>query len=138
MAIIGSRAGKSTMRTICGLMHPHQGRSSSGEDISHLGLETILKNQLYPGSPRLFRGSPSSKTSSLGPSQMDRSVVEERLEEVSPSSRNSRIASIKQRKLSGETGCAPSHGAHVGPKLLMLDELSRGLCPASWRRSSRP
>lgn len=139
VAIIGANgAGKSTtMRTICGLMHPSRGQIVfEGEDICGLAAsETIRRGISYiPEARRLFPRLTVRENLELGAFTVtDRNLVEERLEEVFtlfPRLKD-RIDQTAETMSGGEQQmCAIARGLMSGPKLLMLDELSLGLMPS--------
>lgn len=139
VAILGANgAGKSTtMRTICGLMHPEKGQILfRGEDISRSpASENIRKGISYiPEGRRLFPKLSVRENLELGAFTVtDRAVIEERLEEMFTifpklKARSSQTAET----LSGgeQQMCAIARGLMSGPKLIMLDELSLGLMPS--------
>ena len=139
VAILGANgAGKSTtMRTICGLMHPEKGQILfRGEDITRSpASENIRKGISYiPEGRRLFPKLSVRENLELGAFTVtDRAVIEERLEEMFTifpklKARSSQTAET----LSGgeQQMCAIARGLMSGPKLIMLDELSLGLMPS--------
>jgi branched-chain amino acid transport system ATP-binding protein len=139
VAIIGANgAGKSTtMRTICGLMHPEKGRILfRGEDITHSpASENIRKGIAYiPEGRRLFPRLSVQENLELGAfTTSDKSLIAGRLEEMFtlfPKLRDRR-SQIAETLSGGEQQmCAIARGLMSGPKLILLDELSLGLMPS--------
>jgi branched-chain amino acid transport system ATP-binding protein len=139
VAIVGANgAGKTTlMRTIAGLMHPVQGTIKfCGEDISQVEASHVIGRGLcyVPEARHLFSKLTVRENLELGAFTVkDRSVIDERLEEV-----YSLFPILKERSeqtaetMSGgeQQMCAIARGLMSKPKLIMLDELSLGLMPS--------
>ena len=131
-------AGKSTtMRTICGLVHPKKGAIFfQGEDISRmLAHKTIRRGISYvPEGRGLFPRLPVCENLALGAfGERDMKEITRREEEVL-----ALFPILKERvqqraeTLSGgeQQMLAIARGMMSRPKLLMLDEMSLGLMPA--------
>lgn len=139
VAILGSNgAGKSTtMRTICGLMHPDQGQVFfRGEDITLSSASANIRKGIsyIPEGRRLFSRLSVRENLELGAFTItDRSLIDQRLEEMFTlfpllKSRSTQMAET----LSGgeQQMCAIARGLMSGPRLVLLDELSLGLMPS--------
>ena len=138
VAILGANgAGKSTtMRTICGLMHPEKGQILfRGEDITRSpASENIRKGISYiPEGRRLFPKLSVRENLELGAFTVtDRAVIEERLEEMFTifpklKARSSQTAET----LSGgeQQMLAIGRALMARPELMLMDEPSMGLAP---------
>ncbi len=139
VAIIGANgAGKSTtMRTICGLMHPTRGQIMfEGEDISRTPASANIRKGIsyIPEGRRLFPRLSVRENLELGAfSAESRSEIDKRLEEMYALFPILKTRSFQTAEtLSGgeQQMCAIARGLMSGPKLILLDELSLGLMPS--------
>ncbi|MDD2453789.1 MAG: ABC transporter ATP-binding protein [Synergistaceae bacterium] len=139
VAILGANgAGKSTtMRTICGLMHPEKGQILfRGEDITRSPASVNIRKGIsyIPEGRRLFPKLSVRENLELGAFTVtDRAVIEERLEEmftIFPKLRDRSSQTAETLSGGEQQMCAIARGLMSGPKLIMLDELSLGLMPS--------
>jgi len=139
VAILGANgAGKSTtMRTICGLMHPEKGQILfRGEDITRSPASVNIRKGIsyIPEGRRLFPKLSVRENLELGAFTVtDRAVIEERLEEmftIFPKLRDRSSQTTETLSGGEQQMCAIARGLMSGPKLIMLDELSLGLMPS--------
>ena len=139
VAIIGANgAGKSTtMKAIAGLMVPGSGEIwFNGESICGMPANRIIYKGIsyVPEGRRLFANLSVRENLELGAfKERDRSLVEERLDEVFTlfPILKERANQLAQTMSGGEQQmCAIARGLMSAPKLLMLDELSLGLMPS--------
>ena len=139
VAILGANgAGKSTtMRTICGLMHPEKGQIFfRGEDITRSPASVNIQKGIsyIPEGRRLFPKLSVRENLELGAFTVtDRTVIEKRLEEmftIFPKLRDRSSQTAETLSGGEQQMCAIARGLMSGPKLIMLDELSLGLMPS--------
>ena len=139
VAILGSNgAGKTTtLHTICGLKHPDKGHVHfRGEDITRSPASiNIRKGIAYvPEGRRLFPKLSVKENLELGAFTLrDRSVIEERLEEmytIFPRLKDRRSQTAETLSGGEQQMCAIARGLMSNPRLILLDELSLGLMPS--------